>query len=93
MVNRKWLMGAIAALVFAVGADTSSAQRPGGGRGEKPSFDRLLEAFDEDASESLSEDEVPGRVWARLSQADADGDGEVTREEFDAFKPGRGGRR
>ena len=54
-----------------------SAQGPGGQRGGKPSFDRLLEAFDADESNSLSEDEVPGRVWSRLSQADADDDGEV----------------
>jgi hypothetical protein len=91
MLNGKWLIGGIAALMFAASAAEVSAQGPGGGRGGKPSFDRLLDAFDVDDSESLSEVEVPGRVWSRLSQADADGDGAVTREEFDGYKPGRGG--
>ena len=59
-----------------------------GPRGGRPSFDQLLEAFDKDASGSLAKDEVPGRVWTRLSQADADGDGCVTREEFDGYRPG-----
>ena len=88
MFNGKWSFTAAATLMFVDGAVEVSAEGPGGGRGGRPSFDRLLEAFDTDASESLSKDEVPGRVWARLSQADADGDGAVTREEFDGYKPG-----
>ncbi len=91
MLKSKWLIGGAAVLMMAVVAADVSAQGPGGQRGGKPSFDRLLEAFDADESNSLSEDEVPGRVWSRLSQADADADGEVTREEFDGYKPGRGG--
>lgn len=87
MVNRKWITTAAAALMLAATSVEVSAQGPGGGRGGRPSFDRLLEAFDGNRDEVLSEDEVPGRVWSRLSQADADGDGAVTREEFDGYKP------
>jgi hypothetical protein len=50
----------------------------------------LLGAFDSDDSEDLSEDEVPGRVWYRLSQADADDNGLVNRQEFEAFGKPRG---
>ncbi|MCA9175329.1 MAG: hypothetical protein KDB14_12670 [Planctomycetales bacterium] len=87
MLNRMWLMIAAAAMILATCAEVP-AQGPAGERGGRPSFDRLLQAFDADASESLSEDEVPERVWARLSQADANGDGAVTREEFDGYRPG-----
>ena len=76
-------------VTLAVCATECSAQGPGGPRGPggKPSFDRLLEAFDANDNEALTEDEVPGRVWVRLSKADADGDGSVTRAEFDGYKP------
>lgn len=54
----------------------------GGGR---PSFERLLTAFDANGDEALDESETPPRVWARLSNADADGDGVVTQDEFDSY--------
>ena len=88
MVMRALSVVAATALIFLAGTAEVSAQRPGGGHGGRPSFERLVEAFDADDSESLSEDEVPGRVWWRLSSADANGDGVVTREEFDGFTPG-----
>ena len=77
------------AMALVVSANQCSAQGPGGPRGPggKPSFDRLLEAFDANNDEALSKDEVPGRVWTRLSRADADGNGLVTRQEFDGYKP------
>lgn len=93
MLNCKWLIGGAAALMFAAVAADVPAQGPGGQRGGKPSFNRLLGAFDADESNSLSEGEVPERVWSRLSQADADGDEDVTREEFDGYTPSRGDRR
>lgn len=83
------LCSAILAVAVVAWSGTAFAQRAdGGGRG-RPSFDTLLGAFDENDDESLSEDEVPGPVWARLSRADADEDGTVTREEFDAVKKPR----
>ncbi|MCA9081538.1 MAG: hypothetical protein KDA58_13325 [Planctomycetaceae bacterium] len=88
MVNRNWITTAVVALMLAAPSVEVSAQGPGGGRGGKPSFDRLLEAFDTDQDDALSEKEVPERVWKRLSQADADGNGAVTRAEFDGYRPG-----
>lgn len=83
----KLLGGLVAIVAIMASVDDAAAQVPGGGRGGRPSFDRLLDAFDANADKALTEDEVPGRVWARLSQADADGDGAVTREEFDSYRP------
>lgn len=78
------LCGLLAVIGF---ADLASAQKPEGvGRGGRPSFDKLLQAFDENQDESLSEAEVPEPVWLRLSLADADENGTVTRDEFDAVK-------
>ena len=85
--------GVVLAVVIAMGVtESASAARPGGGgpgRGGRPSFDKLLSAFDADEDGELAEDEVPVPVWRRLSMADADDNGSVTRDEFDSFKPGR----
>ena len=83
-MTKSVLWGLLAMIGF---ADLASAQKPvGDGRGGRPSFDKLLQAFDENQDESLSEDEVPEPVWLRLSLADADEDGAVTRDEFDAVR-------
>lgn len=87
MAVYKWCVGLAAVLTLMTWTLDASAQRPGGGRGGRPSFDRLLEAFDANGDETLEEDEVPARVWSRLSQADADGDGAVTRKEFNSYTP------
>ncbi len=82
----KWL-GSLAALAAIVAsASDVSAQRPGGGPGGgRPSFDRLLQVFDANGDDALDASEVPDRVWSRLSRADANGDGTVTRQEFASF--------
>jgi Ca2+-binding EF-hand superfamily protein len=41
-----------------------------------------LEEFDRNADGKLSQDEVPGEIWARMSKADKDGDGLVSGEEL-----------
>lgn len=86
---KKVLLLASFALV-AFSASTAEAQGPGGDRprggfGGRPSYDVLLSAFDADQSGDLALDEVPGRVWFRLSQADSDNNGIVTRKEFESF--------
>lgn len=88
--------GVLLAIVCAMGtADSAAAGGPGGGRpggGGRPSFDTLLSAFDADGDDELAEDEVPARVWSRLSNADADDNGSVSREEFESYRPSRGGK-
>lgn len=83
----KWFVALVALLMLTACAVEVSAQGPGGGRGDRPSFDKLIDAFDANDDGMLEEDEVPPRVWARLSQADANDNGYVTRKEFDSFRP------
>jgi len=64
-------------------ASAAEAQGPGG-YGGRPSFDTLLSAFDSDKSGDLASNEVPDRVWFRLSKADSDKNGVVTRKEFES---------
>lgn len=90
MKSRIWFVAAAALAACLLVADLASAQGPGrGGRGGRPSFDKLLEAFDDNEDGELTEDEVPPRVWARLKNADANDDGSVTRKEFDSYRPGQ----
>ena len=90
---KKRLFGvAVLALMFVLGGvDSVSAAGPGG-RGGAPSFDTLLGAFDANDDGELAEDEVPAPVWRRLSNADADDNGSVTRYEFQAARKSRGGK-
>ena len=88
MVKKLIVLASIA--LAALGASVAEAQshsggHPIGGFGGRPSFDLLLNAFDADESGDLSEEEVPGRVWYRLSQADSDDNGVVTQEEFESY--------
>lgn len=84
------LAGLLALGAIAVSADPASAMAGGSPWGGRPSFDTLLAAFDSNVDDQLAEGEVPERVWARLALADADGDGSVTRDEFDSFVPSGG---
>lgn len=77
---------ALLAVTTLVSTDIASAQRGRGrfGGGGRPSYDMLVSKFDKNGDGWLGKDEVPAQVWQRLSQADANGDGIVTREEFDS---------
>jgi len=86
-------MALVACAVSSVSADEQSGGRPPGAGG-RPSFEKLLDAFDGDDSGDLDRSEVPPPVWRRLSAADANGDEVVTGEEFHAVgNPGRRGDR
>lgn len=81
----KCLFGmALAALLMVGTSELASAGGPPSKRSGRPSFDRLLSAFDADQNGELAQDEVPEPVWHRLSRADVDDSGSVTRREFDA---------
>lgn len=86
-MKRVMLFASVA--MVALSASIAEAHGPGGGRPRggfgRPSFDTLLNAFDADDSGDLASEEVPNRVWFRLSQADSDDNGVVTRNEFESF--------
>ncbi len=48
--------------------------------------ERVFAELDANSDGGLTRDEVPSRLWARLSKADADDDGSVTLEEIEAYK-------
>lgn len=80
-----WCRIAIAVAAMACFAESTMAGTTQRGSGGRPSFDKLLSAFDADKNWELSKSEVPGRVWLRLSAADANADGKVTRQEFVSY--------
>ncbi len=59
------------------------------GRGPilRGNLDRLFTRFDTNNKDAISEDELPARLWQRFvdRNIDSDGDGSITREEFDAY--------
>lgn len=61
----------------------------GGGKGGNPG--QAFEKFDKDKNGSLSESEVPAEVWSKMSRADGNGDGEVSKEELIAAHKKRQG--
>lgn len=47
-----------------------------------PPIDLIFLRFDANNDNTLTQDEIPPRMWLRLGMADGDGDGKVTRDEF-----------
>lgn len=65
----------------------------GPGRGGPPSRSDLLEHHDQNKDGKLSKDELPRPMWEHLSQADSNGDGDISATELDAhFQARRVGR-
>ena len=52
---------------------------------------RTLRALDKNEDKALSQDEVPEKLWEKISKADADNDGSVTREEAKAYRQAKRG--
>lgn len=85
MKRTVWCRIVVAVAAMACVTESAMAAAPQRGSGSRPSFDKLLSAFDADKNGELSKSEVPGRVWLRLSAADANADGKVTRQEFESY--------
>lgn len=75
------------------GPDPDSDENCDRGEHESEHPDRLqtalFNAFDENQDGSLTEDEVPERLWNLLQASDEDGDGSITTEELANWQPGR----
>ena len=69
---------------FSFGFGPGGPGRPGPGVGPvgMPSAEMLFEHFDREKKGVLTKDNVPAPVWDRISKADANGDGSVTKEEL-----------
>lgn len=74
-------------LINSVSAQRPAETRPTGG--PPGGATGLFGIFDSNDDKELTEDEVPGPVWDRLSAADEDKDGSVTVDEVVAFRSGR----
>ncbi len=84
----KRTLSAIAVLIAVVALSSDAYAGPGKGKGKRGKAKRhagkLFAKFDANKDGSLTADEVPEKAWARLSKADADGNGAVTRAEIRA---------
>ncbi len=87
---RERIMGADADGDGAVSREEMQQMRPRGGRRGGTLFER----FDADDDGTLTAAELPGEMASRIMEADANGDGRLTREELEQARPGggRGGR-
>jgi Ca2+-binding EF-hand superfamily protein len=67
---------------LAMGAMTDSVSAQKRGKGHR--LARLFAKLDANKDGKLEKSEVPAKLWARLSKADANNDGAVTMEELKA---------
>ncbi len=70
---------AIGLLALAPYSDLHAQGRP---RGSRPSFSRMLAAFDANKDGMIGRNETPSSVWERIKIADKNGDSLVTKSEF-----------
>ena len=74
------------------GGGRPDRKRPDGGRGPRP--ESLFERFDKDHTGTLTKENVPERVWSRISKADSNSDGKISKDELETHvkkvRPGRG---
>jgi hypothetical protein len=57
-----------------------------GGRGPRMTVDEMFQRDDKNKDGKLTKDEVPERVWSRISRADTNGDGAITKDEMKAAR-------
>lgn len=88
MSPSKWFCGLFGIVAFMAFAVEASAQRPGGRPiGGRPGFNLLLQAFDVNRDQILGKNEVPARIWLQINKSDTNGDYQVTRLEYNSYKP------
>lgn len=71
------------------GSSSRTAGKRGRRRGRHMRRRAALKHLDKNEDKALSQDEVPAKLWERISKADADGDNAVTRDEAKAFREAR----
>ena len=81
------------AIVLATPALAEDGDKGGKGKRGKGKCGRIFAKFDKDKSGTLTSDEVPEKLWSRISKADTDGDGAVSKAEAKAAKKARKGKR
>lgn len=86
-IMRQILTIACASVVAVLFAAPAHAGEGEGRRGHRKH--RIFKHLDKNQDGALAQDEVPARLWERISQADADGSGSVTKEEAKAFREKR----
>ena len=79
------------ALAVPAYAEGGGGKRQGGKKGRRAG--QLFEKFDKNKDGALTSDEVPENCWTKISRADADGDGAVTKAELKKARRDRKGKR
>lgn len=82
-----------ALLMYGIAAPTADAEGKGKGKRKGKRAKHAFKHFDKNGDGQLTADEVPEKIWAKISKADADGDGIVTKAELKAARKARKGRK
>lgn len=93
----KRILSAVAVLIAVVALSVPAYAGEGKGKGKRGKARRhagkIFKHFDKNKDGSLTADEVPEKIWNKISRADANGDGAVTKAELRQARKDRRGKR
>ena len=81
------------AVAFSVPAFAEDGAGKGKRKGKGPRKGKIFEKFDKNGNGVLTADEVPERLWSKISKCDTNNDGSITKEEMKACKGKRKGKK